>query len=172
MPTARETAHPPAEHDNADQAFTLHVRPHEREFLRDRLDGLTKREREVVFALCDGGTNEGMAERLFIALPTLRTHLMRLNQKLGTTSKGDVIRYVAGLLLDGYRSSSLRPERTPLAEPKPGAADQATPQHEAAPPRRPEHVVDHRAHQREPAAHSVPDVRVRAQPARRTEHSG
>lgn len=82
---------------------------HEIDFLRAALDGLTGRERQVVFAICEGGTNELIAERLAIALPTLRTHLMRLNQKLGTTSKGDVVRYVAATLLSGYRSARIAP---------------------------------------------------------------
>lgn len=77
------------------------------EFLRRSLDALTTREREVVLAICCGGTNEGIAERLCIALPTLRTHLMRLNQKLGTSSKGDVVRFVAAALIRGYRDGSL-----------------------------------------------------------------
>jgi DNA-binding CsgD family transcriptional regulator len=72
--------------------------------LSEELDALTDREREVALAICDGGSNEVVAERLYIALPTLRTHLMRINQKLGTRSKGDVVRLMVGRLLDGYRS--------------------------------------------------------------------
>ena len=79
----------------------------ESSFLRQSLEPLTPREREVVIAICSGGTNEAMADRLCIALPTLRTHLMRLNQKLGTKSKGDVVRFVASCVLDGYRSDRL-----------------------------------------------------------------
>lgn len=67
------------------------------------LNALTDREREVVFAICAGGPNEAVAERLYIALPTLRTHLMRINQKLGTRSKADVVRFVVGRLLEAYR---------------------------------------------------------------------
>lgn len=33
---------------------------------------------------------------------------MRLNQKLGTTSKGDVVRYAASILIDAYRKGILR----------------------------------------------------------------
>ena len=90
-------------------ACSLDLSPAERSFLERSLAGLTRREREVVFALCSGGTNEGMAARLCIALPTLRTHLMRLNQKLGTASKGDVIRLVAAELLSGYRTRQILP---------------------------------------------------------------
>ncbi len=83
---------------------SLRLTDAERRVLEGCFEDLTRREREVIFALCFGGTNEGMADRLCIALPTLRTHLMRLNQKLGTASKGDVVRLVAAHLLDAYRS--------------------------------------------------------------------
>lgn len=85
----------------------------ERAFLESRFADLTRREREVIFALCTGGTNEDMAERLCIALPTLRTHLMRLNQKLGTSSKGDVVRLVAMHLLGAYRLRRIGPPDAP-----------------------------------------------------------
>lgn len=90
----------------------LRLRPEEEHFLRMNLTELTEREREVVLAICEGGTNEAIADRLCIALPTLRTHLMRLNQKLGTTSKGDVVRHAAGILIEGYRCGAIRPEPT------------------------------------------------------------
>ena len=79
----------------------------EQAYLDEVLAPLTDREREVVYAICGGGRNEQIADRLCIALPTLRTHLMRLNQKLGTTSKSDVVRLVAGHLLEGYRGENI-----------------------------------------------------------------
>lgn len=88
----------------SEEGCSLRLTDAERAVLEGCFAELTRREREVIFALCGGGTNEGMADRLCIALPTLRTHLMRLNQKLGTASKGDVIRLVAAHLLDAYRS--------------------------------------------------------------------
>lgn len=89
--------------------WNLH--PLESAFLTARLGGLTERERQVLTAICRCGTNEDAAASLCIALPTLRTHLMRLNQKLGTTSKGDLLRLVASTLLEGYRGG-----RIPLEE--------------------------------------------------------
>ncbi|MDX2115440.1 MAG: helix-turn-helix transcriptional regulator [Planctomycetota bacterium] len=86
---------------------SLRLMPVEVAFLDRALAGLTSREREVLLTICSGGTNEAMAERLCIALPTLRTHLMRLNQKLGTSGKSDVVRFVAATLLEGYRSGQL-----------------------------------------------------------------
>jgi DNA-binding CsgD family transcriptional regulator len=89
---------------DAGECWSLRLTPDERRTLSEELDALTDREREVALAICDGGSNEVVAERLYIALPTLRTHLMRINQKLGTRSKGDVVRLMVGRLLDGYRS--------------------------------------------------------------------
>ena len=80
----------------------------EQSYLNEVLAPLTDREKEVVYAICGGGRNEQIADRLCIALPTLRTHLMRLNQKLGTTSKSDVVRLIAGHLLEGYREDRIR----------------------------------------------------------------
>lgn len=83
------------------------LRVEERKHLAIRLDRLTPREREVAHAVFLGGDNETLASRLCIAMPTLRTHLMRINQKLGTTSKSDIVQFVALALLDGYRNGTI-----------------------------------------------------------------
>lgn len=92
---------------DAGECWSLRLTPDERRTLGEELDALTDRERDVALAICDGGSNEAVAERLYIALPTLRTHLMRINQKLGTKSKGDVVRLMVGRLLEGYRSGRI-----------------------------------------------------------------
>lgn len=96
---------------------SLQLMAHEVVFLREEMKDLTDRERDVAFAVCTGGSNERMAERLCIALPTLRTHLMRLNQKLGTVRKGDIVRILASRLLQAYRAGELgagdQPARLP-----------------------------------------------------------
>ena len=88
-------------------ACTMRLTPEESAFLDLCLSELTTRERDVVRALCLGGGNEALADRLCVALPTLRTHLMRINQKLGSTGKDDIVRYVASRLLDAHRSGTL-----------------------------------------------------------------
>lgn len=90
------------------EGASLELTPPEQQYLSRALTDLTAREREVLFAICGGGTNEILADRLCIALPTLRTHLMRLNQKLGSTSKGDVVRFVSSRLLEGYRTGRIQ----------------------------------------------------------------
>ena len=89
------------------QLGSIRLTPSERAYLDTALTDMTQRERDVVYALCAGGTNEEMARRLEIALPTLRTHLMRLNQKLRTSSKSDVVRHIASVLLEGYRTDRI-----------------------------------------------------------------
>lgn len=83
----------------------------ERQHLHEALGGLTARERDVVEAIWAGGSNEHVAERMCVAIPTLRTHLMRIHRKLGTQGKGDLIRYIAEHMLDGYRTGALAPVR-------------------------------------------------------------
>jgi DNA-binding CsgD family transcriptional regulator len=104
------TAPPPAEvaAEPADPAVLL-VQQHERRYLAESVRELTDRERDVLFEICAGGKNEDIAKRLGVALPTLRTHLMRLNRKLGTESKSDLVRFVAARLLHGYRCGFVRP---------------------------------------------------------------
>ena len=79
----------------------------ERATLEAEFSDLTNREREVLFALCDGGSNEDIAARLCIALPTLRTHLMRLHQKLGTSGKSELVGLAWHRLVEAYRSGQL-----------------------------------------------------------------
>lgn len=105
----RASASGPNQAEPKPNGAELRLLSEEERFLRLNLTELTEREREVVMAICTGGTNEAIADRLCIALPTLRTHLMRLNQKLGTTSKGDVVRHAAGILIEGYRHGAILP---------------------------------------------------------------
>ena len=79
----------------------------ERRTLERSFSDLTNREREVLFALCDGGSNEQVAARLCIALPTLRTHLMRLHQKLGTSGKSELVGLAWQRLVAAYRRGDL-----------------------------------------------------------------
>jgi DNA-binding CsgD family transcriptional regulator len=83
----------------------LTLNENERRVVLAALPELSQREREVFFAICEGGRNQDIAKRLHIASPTLRTHLTRLNHKLDTTSKADLIRLAAAVLLGRYRAA-------------------------------------------------------------------
>lgn len=58
---------------------------------------LTRQERKVVLALLPGSTNREVADRLFVSMKTVETHLTRIYRKLGCRSRGQVIAaYYAG----------------------------------------------------------------------------
>ena len=50
---------------------------------RDRLGDLTEREREVLALMAEGRSNQGIAERLYLAPKTVETHIHRIFSKLG-----------------------------------------------------------------------------------------
>ena len=88
----------------SDLAGGMELTCEERALVDEVLPDITNREREVLFEIVAGGTNERVAERMGVKLPTLRTHLMRLNQKLGSTSKSDLVRLVTQTIVLEYRS--------------------------------------------------------------------
>lgn len=85
-----------------DSAILLHGP--ERAWLADRLPELTDRELEVLFTVCEGGSNEEIADRLCVSVATVRTHLTRIHSKLGAGRKSDLIRMTLGFLIDVYRT--------------------------------------------------------------------
>lgn len=87
----------------------------EQDRLRNQFRSLTAREFEVVLVVCQGGSNDDIASRLCVSLPTVRTHLTRAYQKLGADRKSDLVRIVLGALILSYRttSSDTRSDRPP-----------------------------------------------------------
>lgn len=61
--------------------------------------GLSPREIEVVAALLSGASNKAIAERLFISVVTVKTHVGRIFGKCGVSSRFELCR-----LADSYRS--------------------------------------------------------------------
>jgi DNA-binding NarL/FixJ family response regulator len=58
-----------------------------------KLASLTNREREVVELICDGLKNKGIGERLCISEATVSHHLTSIFNKLGTTTRFELITY-------------------------------------------------------------------------------
>jgi DNA-binding NarL/FixJ family response regulator len=54
---------------------------------RNRDQGLTQREREVLRLLADGMTNDQIGEALGISAQTVRTHVQKAMDKLGATTR-------------------------------------------------------------------------------------
>ena len=66
----------------------------------ERLSMLTEREREVLLLIARGLSNQELAEQLFIADNTVKTHVKRIFTKLGARDRAQaiVIAYESGLM--------------------------------------------------------------------------
>jgi DNA-binding NarL/FixJ family response regulator len=52
---------------------------------------LTAREREILFLIADGLTNQAIAARLVLSVHTVRTHVQTILGKLGAHSKLEAV---------------------------------------------------------------------------------
>ena len=77
------------------------VRQHEAGRVRQLLDGLKPREREVFLLVAAGMPNKRIAARLGVSLPTVKLHRGRLMRKLQLPSLAELVRLAeqAGSLL-------------------------------------------------------------------------
>lgn len=51
------------------------------------LDGLSAREREVLLCMANGDSNRDIASKLYLAAPTVKSHVRHIMAKLGATSR-------------------------------------------------------------------------------------
>ena len=59
----------------------------------DEEDGLTQRETEVLRLIALGHTNGEIAEQLFLSVRTVESHRAHIQQKLGLTTRAELVRY-------------------------------------------------------------------------------
>lgn len=55
---------------------------------------ITKREREIVMQICEGKTNQQIADELFISLQTVKDHTHRIYSKIGINSRMQLVQKV------------------------------------------------------------------------------
>jgi DNA-binding NarL/FixJ family response regulator len=63
---------------------------------RTAADPLSDREREVLRLLALGHTNQEIARMLYVSVRTAETHRAHIMQKLGITSRAELVRYAIG----------------------------------------------------------------------------
>src|SRR3990170_2674834 len=60
---------------------------------RERYDGLTTREKEILTLIAQGLSNQQIAEKLFISIKTVQTHRAHILEKLGLHDRTELVRY-------------------------------------------------------------------------------
>ncbi|MCQ4129121.1 response regulator transcription factor [Rhodococcus erythropolis] len=79
----------------------------------DLLDHLSPREAEIAAMIAEGLTNGQIASQLFLALPTVKTHIGRIMEKLGASNRVQV----AIAVLEKYRGPGMLTDRDPRRGP-------------------------------------------------------
>jgi DNA-binding NarL/FixJ family response regulator len=57
-------------------------------------DFISKREKEIVQQICEGKTNQQIADELFISLQTVKDHTHRIYSKIGINSRMKLVQLV------------------------------------------------------------------------------
>ena len=67
---------------------------------------LSEREREIVALLAGGATDAQIAERLFLSVNTVRSHLERIRDKTGARRRPELVRYAIQAGIESAAPSS------------------------------------------------------------------
>src|SRR5918912_822136 len=76
-------------------------------------DDLSERELEVLRMIALGHTNAEIGEQLFLSVRTVETHRAHIQQKLGRTSRAELVRYALGCGLCWRSAARSSPSSTP-----------------------------------------------------------
>ena len=78
---------------------------------------LTAREREILHLVGQGLSNQQIARRLFIALPTVKNHVHNILEKLEVSRRNDAVREIrrGAFVLHGLEGPEAQPSREPSA---------------------------------------------------------
>lgn len=60
---------------------------------RERYDGLTEREKEILTHIAQGQSNQQIAQQLYISIKTVQTHRAHVLEKLGLHDRTELVRY-------------------------------------------------------------------------------
>lgn len=60
---------------------------------RERYDGLTGREKEILTLIAEGLANQEIAQKLYISIKTVQTHRAHILEKLGLHDRTELVRY-------------------------------------------------------------------------------
>ncbi len=60
---------------------------------KERYDGLTSREREILTLIAQGLSNQEIAKNLYISIKTVQTHRAHILEKLGLHDRTELVRY-------------------------------------------------------------------------------
>jgi DNA-binding NarL/FixJ family response regulator len=80
-----------------------------------KVDRLTRREHQVARAYADGESYRDIAERLFIAPATVRTHLKAIYRKLGVSTKIQLLRKLEGTAASEHDARRASPDAERVA---------------------------------------------------------
>jgi DNA-binding CsgD family transcriptional regulator len=69
--------------------------------------GISKREEEVILLVCQGLTNQEIADTLFISLKTVKDHNYRIFQKTGVRNRVELTQLVRRLAQETQPSSQM-----------------------------------------------------------------
>ncbi len=60
---------------------------------RERFDGLTEREKEILTLIAQGSSNQQIAQQLFVSIKTVQTHRAHILEKLNLHDRTELVRY-------------------------------------------------------------------------------